>query len=63
MNRPKSIYELHYISSAQFADHFGLNKSTINRWINEGKIRSTRLGNKNLIPQDELRRIEEGMSL
>lgn len=59
MNRPKSIYEMPYISSRQFAEHFGLAKSTVNRWIKEGKLTSIRLGNKNLIPQDEFKRIDE----
>ncbi|MFI4978249.1 MAG: helix-turn-helix transcriptional regulator [Solirubrobacterales bacterium] len=54
-------FDRQYWKIKEFADHFGLDKSTVYNQIERGEIRAIRVGKTALrIPTDEVKRILEG---
>lgn len=45
------------ISPGEFAFATGLSTSTVQRKLNSGEIRSTKVGRRRLIPRDEIARL------
>ena len=49
-------FETPGLSPQQVADSIGISRQAVMRWIAEGKLSSTRRGNRHKITQDELER-------
>ena len=50
------------LSPQQFADHLSISRWTVYAWLQEGKIRSVKIGRLVRIPESEMSRIvQEGI--
>ncbi|OGL74605.1 hypothetical protein A3C96_02135 [Candidatus Uhrbacteria bacterium RIFCSPHIGHO2_02_FULL_60_10] len=46
-----------FYSTSELAKKIGVTRTTVFRWIKEGKLKAERVGRNYIIPEDELERI------
>ena len=52
--------ERHFLSIKEFATATGRQRNAVEKWIKEGKLLSSKIGKKVLIPIEELERLKQG---